>query len=323
MLQQTTVAAVTPFFERFVARFPNVQTLAAAPEADVLAHWAGLGYYSRARNLHRAAKNVMEHHGGEFPTDFAAILALPGVGRYTAGAVASIALGQRKPIVDANVARVLSRVLWVESDLKTAANQTKLWDGATQIVGVEEVLPREINPAMMELGALVCTPKKPRCEVCPVCKWCEARAKNRQEDVPFRAPKSAPTPIFDVCAWVLNAQNQVLLRRRPENARWWRGMWELPRTTRQEGETDVQALSRLSDELDLNLEIGEEIARLKHGVTRYEITLACLEAKSNPVASEDLGWFSFEAARALPLPSSMKMLLQRLEKPAARQLSLL
>ncbi|PQV65077.1 A/G-specific DNA-adenine glycosylase [Abditibacterium utsteinense] len=323
MLQQTTVAAVSPFFERFVARFPDLPTLAVASEADVLAHWAGLGYYSRARNLHRAAKNVMELHGGEFPDDFLSILALPGVGRYTAGAVTSIALGQRKPIVDANVARVLSRVLWIEGDLKSTKNQAKLWEGATQIVEIEEVLPREINPALMELGALVCTPKKPRCEVCPVANWCAARAKGRPEEVPFRAPKAAPTPLFDVCALARNESGEVLLRRRPSDARWWQGMWELPRTTRLEGESDFQALLRLGDELNLNLEIGEEIAHLKHGVTRYEIALKCFEVRADPSVNEDVQWFSFEAARALALPSSMKTLLAKLEIPPARQLTLL
>ncbi len=335
MLQQTTVAAVMPFFERFVARFPDVQTLAKAPEAEVLAQWAGLGYYSRARNLHRAAQTVMESHGGEFPSDFAMILALPGVGRYTAGAVASIALGQRKPIVDANVARVLSRVLWVEGDLKSAQNQAKLWEGAARIVEVSEVLPREINPALMELGALVCTPKKPRCEVCPVSQWCQARAKNRQEELPFRAPKAAPTPLFDVCAFALDPKGQVLLRQRPSDARWWQNMWELPRITRQANETDAQALTRLGNELGLNLEIGGEVARLKHGVTRYEITLVCLEVTVNRIsgaavqadiqvaAQADIQWISFQDARALALPSSMKTLLQRLEKRPAQQLTLL
>ncbi len=323
MLQQTTVAAVTPFFERFIARFPTVSSLASAPESEVLASWAGLGYYSRARNLHRAAQSVMGDHGGEFPTNFAQILALPGVGRYTAGAVASIALGQRQPIVDANVARVLSRVLLLEGDLKTASNQAKLWEGATQIVDVEEVSPREINPALMELGALVCTPKNPKCEVCPVAPWCAARAQNRQKELPFRAAKAAPMPVFDVCAFALNPDGEVLLRKRPANARWWRGMWELPRITRVEGESDAQALSRLSEELDLGLEIGGEIARLKHGVTRFAVSLSCLEAKSTRSSDESVQWISFEAAWELALPSSMKTLLEKLEKRPARQLQLL
>ncbi|HEX9998286.1 MAG TPA: A/G-specific adenine glycosylase [Abditibacterium sp.] len=324
MLQQTTVAAVTPFFERFIARFPDVASLANALESDVLEMWAGLGYYSRARNLHGAAKRVMELHNGQFPTEFDAILALPGVGRYTAGAVASIALGQRKPIVDANVARVLSRVLLIDSDLKTAQNQAKLWDGATQIVEVDEVMPREINPALMELGALVCTPKNPRCEVCPVATWCEARAQNRQNEIPFIAPKAAPTPLFDVCAFAQNEHGEVLLRKRGADARWWQSMWELPRVTCDHGETGEAALHKLGAQLSLKWEIGDEIAQFKHGVTRYAITLAVLEARIVHLeASEDVQWFSFEKAHRLALPSSMKSLLKTLEKGGARQLRLL
>jgi A/G-specific adenine glycosylase len=328
MLQQTTVAAVTPFFERFTARFPDVASLAAAPEADVLAHWAGLGYYSRARNLHRAAQMVMEQHEGRFPHDINDILALSGVGRYTAGAVASIALGQRQPIVDANVARVLSRVLLIEGDLKTSANQARLWTGATDIVEVGAVVPREINPALMELGALVCTPKNPRCELCPVATWCAARAQNRQNEVPYVAPKAAPTPLFDVCGFALNTQGEVLLRQRPDDARWWQGMWELPRTTRDEGETNKQALQRLMASLGLTVEVGDEIASLRHGVTRYAITLSCLEMKTalgaeHRTENAAVQWFSFAQARTLALPASMKSLLKTLERRPARQLTLL
>ena len=161
MLQQTTVAAVMPFFERFIARFPTVESLAKAPESEVLAQWAGLGYYSRARNLHRAAESVVNDHDGQFPRDFAAILALPGVGRYTAGAVASIALKQRQPIVDANVARVLSRVLLIEGDLKTSVNQARLWNGATRIVEVEGVSRARGEPGDDGTGRARLHPEKP------------------------------------------------------------------------------------------------------------------------------------------------------------------
>lgn len=324
MLQQTTVAAVTPFFQRFIGSFPDVAALAGAPEEEVLAHWAGLGYYSRARNLHKAAKAVVEKHGGVFPHNFGDILALPGVGRYTAGAVASIALGQRAPIVDANVARVLSRVLGVEGDLKTSKNQARLWEGATQIVEVEEISPREINPAMMELGALICTPKNPSCDLCPVASWCYARDRGMQNEIPFIAPKAQPTPLSDVCAFAQNSEGQVLMRRRPDNAIWWQGMWELPRTTRQEGESSDAALQRLALEIGLKMQVGEELAVLKHGVTRYAITLTCFEAQvETPAPSEAIRWCSFEEARTLPLPATMKTLLKTLEKRPARQLRLL
>jgi len=316
MLQQTTVAAVAPFFERFIARFPDVQSLAEADEADVLAQWAGLGYYARARNLQKAARAVIEQHDGEFPRDFAAILALPGVGRYTAGAVASIAFGTRAPIVDANVARVLSRVLPVEGDLKKSAAQAQLWDAATQIVEVPTVKPREINPALMELGALVCTPKNPKCPECPVAQFCVARAQNRQNQLPIKTPKRAPTPLFDVCALARNERGEVLLRRRPDQAGvWWRGMWELPRTTRAEGENAGAALARLGLELDARWQSVARFATLKHGVTRYIIELQCWRVDVESAAlNEDLRWFAIADALELALPSTMKTLLKQVER---------
>lgn len=328
MLQQTTVAAVAPFFERFIARFPDVAALAGAPESDVLAQWAGLGYYARARNLQRAARAVIEQHHGDFPRDFDAILALPGVGRYTAGAVASIAWGARAPIVDANVARVLSRVLPVEGDLKKANAQSQLWNAATQIVEVNEVKPREINPALMELGALVCTPKNPKCEECPVSAFCAARAQDRQHQLPFKTPKKAPTLLFDVCAFALNENGEVLLRRRPDEAGvWWRGMWELPRTTRQNDENAGAALERLGVELGARWLPHARFATLKHGVTRYQIELECWRVELQSVTlDETLRWTSLSEAFELPLPSTMKTLLEQIERAGgatpARQLAL-
>ncbi len=326
MLQQTTVAAVGPFYERFLTRFPDARSLAEAPESDVLAQWAGLGYYARARNLHRAAKAIVDQHGGEFPREFEAILALPGVGRYTAGAVSSIAFNARAPIVDANVARVLARVLLVEGDLKTSTNQQKLWDAATRVVGVESVEPREVNPAMMELGALVCTPKNPRCPVCPVSDLCEAKARGRQNELPFVPPKKAPTPLFDVCALGVDKSNRILLRRRPDDAIWWSGMWELPRTTRNDGESSAQAMLRLGEELRIEWKPGVLAATVKHGVTRYAIELECWRVEIGFVEErDDLKWLSWTEARELAMPSMMRRLFERFvpSSTEGEQLSLL
>lgn len=312
MLQQTTVAAVGPFYERFLARFPDVSSLADADESEVLGHWAGLGYYARARNLHRAAKAVAEKHGGQFPRALGEILALPGVGRYTAGAVSSIAFGTRAPIVDANVARVLGRVLALEGDLKGSANQKLLWDAATRIVEVESVSPREVNPAMMELGALVCTPKSPRCAVCPVAELCAAKAQGRQNELPFIPPKKAPTPMFDVCALAVK-DDLILLRQRPDQEGiWWRGMWELPRTTRREGESPAEALARLSEELGVGWKVESFAGALKHGVTRFQIELECWRVEvENFSARPDANFFSPEETKTLAMPSSMRRLLER------------
>lgn len=312
MLQQTTVAAVGPFYERFLARFPDVCALAKADETEVLANWAGLGYYARARNLHRTAKAIVADFGGQFPREPDAILSLPGVGRYTAGAVSSIAFNARAPIVDANVARVLGRVLALEGDLKSAKNQSALWEAATRIVEVEAVQPREVNPAMMELGALVCTPKNPRCAICPVSGVCEANKQGRQNELPFIPPKKAPTPLFDVCALCL-FENQVLLRQRPdEKGVWWRGMWELPRTTRTAGESPSHALVRLGQEMGASWTVETLAGTTKHGVTRFQIELECWRVSAAaPEPRAHLRFFSPAETQALAMPSSMRRLLER------------
>jgi A/G-specific adenine glycosylase len=330
MLQQTTVAAVIPYFLKFTQSFPTVRHLAEASEEEVLAHWAGLGYYARARNLQKCAREVVDKHEGIFPADLEQILGLSGVGRYTAGAVASIAFDRRAPIVDANVARVLSRVFLIEGDLKSTANQKQLWDEAGKLVERPEAVPSQFNPAMMELGALICVPKNPRCEFCPVSAHCGAFREGRQAELPFVAPRVELTPVYDVCAFAVRENSrgeaEVFLRRRPDEPRlWWRGMWELPRVTCSPVEGPEEALARLGVELGIVLRPSEKIATLKHGVTRFAITLDCFEAEVSAPESTDgsYGWFSWDAAAALPMPTSMRRLLKQLGHRPARQLSLL
>lgn len=334
MLQQTTVAAVIPYFLRFTARFPDVRALAEAPEEEVLAHWAGLGYYARARNLQKCARQVLANHGGQFPLGAETIQSLPGIGRYTAGAVASIAQGERAPIVDANVARVLSRICLLEGDLKSTGNQTRLWEESSRLVAEPVARPEELNPALMELGALICTPRNPRCEVCPVAAQCGAYRTGRQNELPHIQARPELTPLHDVCAFVTResteGDTEVLLRRRPdEPGIWWRGMWELPRTTVTAGEEAGTALTRLGTELGVPLRAAGKIRTLKHGVTRYAITLECWQVDAEPlrgvefVETSTLAWVTWEAAKTLPLPSSMKSLLKVLHAGASRQLTLL
>ncbi len=189
MLQQTRVETVIPYWERFLARFPDVETLATADTDDVIALWAGLGYYSRARNLHRAAQIVMEHHAGRLPGDVDALRELPGVGRYTAGALASIAFDKPAPIVDGNVARVLARVFAIDADVRSAAVQERLWSEAEQLARGDD--PGAMNQALMELGATVCTPRAPQCPACPWQPHCAARAQGRAELLPIRSRPAA------------------------------------------------------------------------------------------------------------------------------------
>ena len=220
MLQQTQVATVVPFFKRFIERFPSFESLAAADEQEVLRCWQGLGYYSRARNLQKAAMIVAEQG---LPRDVEGLLRLPGVGRYTAGAVASIAFGCRAPILDGNVVRVLCRLDAIVDDPREPAVRDRLWTRAA------EVLPRrgecgDFNSALMELGAMVCTPRSPKCLVCPVNRSCEAYANGLQERIPLRRKRN-PTPRVERFTFCIHHSNQWLIEQRPAIGRW-AGMWQ-------------------------------------------------------------------------------------------------
>ena len=188
MLQQTRIAAVIPYYEKFLARFPNVESLARAPEQEVLRLWAGLGYYSRARNLQRAAREIVAKHSGEFPDDFAAALALPGVGRYTAAAVLSIAFDAPHAVLDGNVARVLARLDAIRGDLRAPQRWKKLEAAAQTLLAPKAA--GDWNQAMMELGETICTPKSPQCSACPVARWCEARKRGLVDAIPARAKEA-------------------------------------------------------------------------------------------------------------------------------------
>jgi A/G-specific adenine glycosylase len=227
MLQQTRVAAVVPYFERWMARFPTIAALAAAPLDDVLAAWAGLGYYSRARNLHRCARELVERHAGALPPSAAALRALPGIGRYTAGAIASIAFGQPEPLVDGNVARVLARVYAIDDDIKSSAATRLLWRLASQMVPPSA--PGDFNQGLMELGATVCTPLSPACLLCPLAALCRARAQGRERELPRMPGRRRPDelPLIDARAlWIERRGKLLLARRTPEGL--YGGLWELP-----------------------------------------------------------------------------------------------
>ncbi len=226
MLQQTQVATVRDYYARFRARFPDVQTLAAAPLDDVLTLWAGLGYYARARNLHRAAQTVVQEHGGEFPRDVAALMSLPGVGRSTAGAIASSAYQIHAPILDGNVKRVLSRVFGVSQSTQPArAAEQQLWQLSDELTPAERVA--DYNQAMMDLGATLCRARAPECVRCPLAAHCVARAENDFLRYPGRKPpKLLPVRQARVL-WLGNADGAVLLQQRPPTGIWG-GLWWLP-----------------------------------------------------------------------------------------------
>ncbi len=227
MLQQTTVAAVLPRYESFLKRFPDAASLARAPERSVLKHWAGLGYYSRARNLRRAAQEITARHGGRFPDSYEEALALPGIGRYTAGAILSIAYGRRLPVLDGNVIRVFSRLFAVETPVQRSG--PLLWKIASELVPAAS--PGDWNQALMELGATVCLPSFPLCESCPLAGACRARRKGLQESLPRGAARKAPVKVRWTCLWI-EKEGKVLLWRRGAEEPLLRGFWGLPESRR-------------------------------------------------------------------------------------------
>jgi A/G-specific adenine glycosylase len=217
MLQQTRVAAVIPFYERFLEHFPTIRALASAPETEVLRLWAGLGYYSRARNLQRAAQEIVAKHGGEFPRSAEHTLALPGIGSYTAAAILSIAFGERHAVLDGNVARVIARIGAIHGDLREGARWQALQAAADELLDPEA--PSDWNQAMMELGAMICTPKSPQCLLCPVAEFCRARQLGLTEVIPEKRKKRATEEVELAAAVFIDKQGRALLLPPPETDR--------------------------------------------------------------------------------------------------------
>jgi len=270
MLQQTRVETVTPYFERWMTRFPTLESLAVASQQEVLNAWEGLGYYSRARNLHRAAKIVMDEFDGQFPKDVAGLRNLPGIGRYTAAAIASIAYGLDEPALDGNIRRVLARLFDVTEPVRSPAGERRLW------ALVAEYLPPGkadyYNQALMDLGALVCTPRSPDCTKCPVADFCQALAKGVQDQRPVSKPK-APVPHHIVTAAVIQRNGQVLIAQRPPDGLLG-GLWEFPGGT-QEADEDLPTCLRreIIEELGVEVQVGSHFGTYQHAYTHFRVTL--------------------------------------------------
>jgi A/G-specific adenine glycosylase len=277
MLQQTTVVAVVPYFERFLVRFPTLAALAAADEHEVLRLWEGLGYYSRARNLHAAAREVVAEYAGVIPSDVETLRTLPGIGRYTAGAIASFAYNRRAPIVEANTQRVHARLMALRGPLDSTAARNAVWAFAERAVPARSA--GAFNEALMDLGGTVCVPASPRCEECPLTSCCQTFRRGLQAKVP--APKARPKPTSVAQAMIaVRRDGRYLLRKSPAGERW-AGLWEFLRVPLSANEAAspvvleraVAALCRLTVEADPN---GFE---LRHTVTRFRIRLHCATAR--------------------------------------------
>jgi A/G-specific adenine glycosylase len=289
-LQQTQVATVIPYYERFINRFPTLHALAAADEQDVLRMWQGLGYYSRARNLRSAARRVIEEHGGELPCSVQKLRDLPGVGRYTAGAVASIAFDSRAPIVDGNVARVLCRIERIERDPRDKATQALLWRRA------EEILPTkrcgDFNSALMELGATVCTPRNPKCLTCPVRNHCEARSAGLEDRVPSPR-KTGMNPLLHRDVLCINRAGRRLIEKRPSRGRW-AGLWQFVTVEAGKGgQHSVRTTERL----------GTVTHALSHRRYEFRVFRGDLVAGSNGQSDgKERAWVTLAELDRYPLP---------------------
>ena len=296
MLQQTQVETVIPYYRRFLAAFPSIADLARAPLDAVLKQWEGLGYYSRARNLHRAARLLVADYDGELPSRVDELLKLPGIGRYTAGAIASIAFGRRAPLLDGNVMRVFTRLLDLPDDINRSATRTKLWRIAADWLPARGA--GEYNQALMELGQKVCRPRNPDCPACPLRDMCRALAADTQAERPVRG-KRAPTPRHDVTAGLIrNECGQLLIAQRPLEGLLG-GLWEFPGGKREGGESLPDCLRReLREELAIDVEVGRRFAVVDHAFTHFKITLHAFDCRylgalppfDEPQALEALDW---------------------------------
>jgi A/G-specific adenine glycosylase len=291
MLQQTRVEQMGAYFERFVAAFPTVEDLAAASEDRVLKAWEGLGYYARARNLHKAAKEVVGRHGGRMPDTYEELLDLPGVGLYTAAAISSIAFGRDQAAVDGNVIRVLARVLRLEDDSAKAGTKAQVQEAAQSLL--EPGRAGDFNQAMMELGARVCTPKSPACTGCPVGELCRARAELDDPSVlPRKAPKKK-RPHYQVAAGMIWKGEKLLVAQRLSDGLLG-GMWEFPGGKQEEGESLEECLRReIAEELDFAIGVEELLVQVEHAYTHFSITLHAFKARylsGQPRAVECADW---------------------------------
>jgi A/G-specific adenine glycosylase len=271
MLQQTQVETVIPYYLRFLKAFPSLSSLASAPLDQVLKAWEGLGYYSRARHLHRAAQIVVKQFQGQLPSTVDDLMRLPGIGRYTAGAIASLAFGVNAPLLDGNVIRVFSRLL--DSDQDVTADETKrvLWQIAEQLLPAGKA--GQWNEGLMELGRRVCTPKNPACDLCPLNGHCLARRAGVQAARPVKSPRKK-TPHYEVAAGVIQDQaGHILIAQRPLEGMLG-GLWEFPGGKREAGETLPECLRReIAEELGIDIEVGPQIVIIKHAYTHFRITL--------------------------------------------------
>ena len=316
MLQQTQVKTVIPYYKKWMKSFPTAEKLAAASESKVLKHWEGLGYYSRARNLRKSAIQIQHEFNGKVPDSMEKILKLPGVGRYSAGAVLSIAFDKKVPVLDGNVKRVLSRLMLLNENGNNKQSETRLWNT------MEDFLPEkrcgDFNQAFMELGATVCLPKNPFCKECPLKRICEANQSDKQD---FFPPPKTTIKIsrIQVSAAVIFKKGYVYIQKRRAKGLMG-GLWEFPGGKIESGETEIECLRReIKEELGVNIRIGEKLMTHRHSYTRFQVTLHVFQCqmhsgKLSPSVCDDWKWVKPNELNQYPFPAANVKIVKLLNK---------
>ncbi len=315
MLQQTQVKTVIPYYQRWLQQFPTLATLAAADQQQVLKAWEGLGYYARARNLHRAAQEVMEKYGGEFPSDPVVVLSLPGIGRTTAGGILSAAFDQPLAILDGNVKRVLARLVALRVPPKRAI--ARLWKLSESLL--DRYHPRPFNQAMMDLGATVCTPSQPNCPVCPWQQDCRAYELNLQTELPMsETHPPIPHKIIGV-AVIWNDDGEILIDRRRQEGLLG-GLWEFPGGKVEPDETIQGCIEReIQEELGIKIAVGDRLIVVDHAYSHFRVTLNVhhcryLSGTPQPLECEEVRWVSPTDLHAYPFPKANIQIIQAIEE---------
>lgn len=314
MLQQTQVGTVIPYFNRFMTDFPQIGDLARAPMEKVLKVWEGLGYYARARSLHRTAGVLMDHYQGEIPSDLETLAGLPGIGRSTAGAIRSIAFEKKAPILDGNVRRVLSRLFAIQEEPARPETQRRLWEISESLLPAKNI--SSFNQALMDLGALICTPKGPNCPECCLSSLCQAYKKGIQESIPQKAP-SKRIPHYPVAVGVIWKKDQILVTQRPPKGLLG-GLWEFPGGKIEEGETPEMAVEReIREELGIRVAVNEYIGTVRHAYSHFRITLHayhCRYQRGTIRTENPHRWVTENDLDLLAFPAANRKIIQTLSK---------
>lgn len=315
MLQQTRVDQAWPYFERFMKLFPTVHDLAKADQQQVLKAWEGLGYYSRARNLHTASKMIVDDFDGKLPESYDEIIKLKGIGPYTAAAITSIAFGKPNAVVDGNVIRVITRYFGIEDDIRSSKTTRHVQELVNDLINHKK--PAEFNQAMMELGATVCTPSKPDCSSCPIQVGCIATTMAKTDIIPYKSKaKKKPHKVIGV-GIIEREDGKLLIALRPEDAMLG-GLWEFPGGKQEKGETIQQTIEReLKEELEVEVHAYKEFMSLKHTYSHFSITMHAwfcklISGTPKPKSSQKICWVDRSELEEYPFPKANKVLTERL-----------